>query len=248
MRFLILSDIHSNLEALNTVLEQAAGQYDQVLCCGDIVGYGPDPNAVVERVREFHPQVIRGNHEKAALGMVDLSLFNPLAKRAALWTQGELEASNRSYLASIQAGPLDVPPLTLVHGSLLDEDQYLIDLEDALESFPLARYPVTFFGHTHVQGGFVRLQDGRAGLLNPEIKRGSSESQLHIDPEQRYLVNPGAVGQPRDYDSRAAFVIYDTEAQLVRYFRTSYPIERTQAKMVAAQLPQYLIDRLSLGR
>ena len=105
MRFLILSDIHSNLEALNTVLEHAAGQYDQVLCCGDIVGYGPDPNAVIERIREFNPRVIRGNHEKAALGLVDLSLFNPLAKRAALWTQDELTTDNRNYLKEIQAGP-----------------------------------------------------------------------------------------------------------------------------------------------
>jgi diadenosine tetraphosphatase ApaH/serine/threonine PP2A family protein phosphatase len=121
-------------------------------------------------------------------------------------------------------------------------------LEDALENFPLARHPVTFFGHTHIQGGFVRFQDGRAGLLNPEIKRGANESQLRIDPEQRYLVNPGAVGQPRDYDSRAAFVIYDTDELIVRYFRTSYPLETTQSKMLAAQLPQYLIDRLSLGR
>jgi len=248
MRFLILSDIHSNLEALNTVLEHAAGQYDQVLCCGDIVGYGPDPNAVIERIREFNARVIRGNHEKAALGLVDLSLFNPLAKRAALWTQDELTVDNRSYLKEIQTGPLDVPPLTLVHGSLLDEDQYLVDLEDALENFPLARHPVTFFGHTHIQGGFVRFQDGRAGLLNPEIKRGANESQLRIDPEQRYLVNPGAVGQPRDYDSRAAFVIYDTDQLIVRYFRTSYPLETTQSKMLAAQLPQYLIDRLSMGR
>ena len=248
MRFLILSDIHSNLEALDTVLEHATGQYDQVLCCGDLVGYGPDPNAVIERIRPLNPGVIRGNHEKAALGLVDLSLFNPLAKRAALWTQDELSAENRSYLTQIQPGPLDVPPLTLVHGSLLDEDQYLVDLEDALDNFPVARHPVTFFGHTHIQGGFVRFQDGRAGLLNPEIKRGASESQLQIDPQQRYLVNPGAVGQPRDYDSRAAFVIYDTEELIVRYFRTSYPLETTQAKMAAAQLPQYLIDRLSLGR
>lgn len=248
MRFLILSDIHSNLEALDTVLEHAAGEYDQVLCCGDIVGYGPDPNRVIERISAFNPRVIRGNHEKAALGLVDLSLFNPLAKRAAIWTQDELTADSRNYLRQIQAGPLDVAPLTLVHGSLLDEDQYLVDLEDALQNFPLARHPVTFFGHTHIQGGFVRFQDGRAGLLNPEIKRGSSESQLRIDPQQRYLVNPGAVGQPRDYDSRAAFVIYDTEGLIVRYFRTSYPLEATQAKMVTAQLPQYLIDRLSLGR
>lgn len=248
MRFLILSDIHSNLEALDAALDYARGQYDQVLCCGDIVGYGPDPNAVVERVRALNPAVIRGNHEKAALGLVDLSLFNPLAKRAAMWTQGQLTEENRQFLEQIRSGPLEVPPVAMVHGSLLDEDQYLVDLEDALENFPLARYSVTFFGHTHVQGGFVQFEDGRAGLLNPEIKGGANESQLRVDPKNRYLVNPGAVGQPRDYDPRAAFVIHDSEQQLVRYFRVRYPIEQTQAKMVAAQLPQYLIDRLNLGR
>ena len=248
MRFLILSDIHSNLEALNAVLEQAKGQHDRVLCCGDIVGYGPNPNEVVDRILELNPAIIRGNHEKAALGLVDLSLFNPLAKRAALWTQDQLTPAHRHYLEQIPAGPMEIPPLTIAHGSLLDEDQYLVDLEDALENFPSARNSVTFFGHTHIQGGFVRFQDGRAGLLNPEIKYGASESQLLINPQDRYLVNPGAVGQPRDYDPRAAFVIYDSDEQRVRYFRTAYPIETTQAKMLAAQLPQYLIDRLSLGR
>lgn len=248
MRFLILSDIHSNLEAFDAVLEQARGQYDAVLCCGDIVGYGPNPNEVIDRTRELGPTVIRGNHEKAALGLVDLSLFNPLAKRAALWTQAQLTPAHREYLEKIPAGPLDLSPLTIVHGSLLDEDQYLVDLEDALENFPAARYPVTFFGHTHIQGGFVRFLDGRAGLLNPEINRGAVESQLRINPEDRYLVNPGAVGQPRDYDPRAAFVIYDSEELLIRYFRTTYSIETTQAKMMAAELPQYLIERLSLGR
>ena len=248
MRFLILSDIHSNLEALEAVLEQAKGQYNRVLCCGDIVGYGPNPNEVIDKIRELNPEVIRGNHEKAALGLVDLSLFNPLAKRAALWTQDQLTPAHRQYLEQIPAGPLDIPPLTITHGSLLDEDQYLVDMEDALENFPLARHPVTFFGHTHIQGGFVRFEDGRAGLLNPEINRGAGESHLPISPKHRYLVNPGAVGQPRDYDSRAAYVIYDSNQQTVRYFRTAYSIETTQAKMIAAQLPQYLIDRLSLGR
>src|SRR4030095_6385040 len=153
MRFLILSDIHSNLEALDASIKHAQGQYDRVLCCGDIVGYGPDPNSVVEKIRAMNPAVIRGNHEKAALGLVDLSLFNPLAKRAALWTQEQLSAENRRYLEQVPTGPLDVPPVTMAHGSLLDEDQYLVDLEDAFENFPLTRYPVTFFGHTHIQGG-----------------------------------------------------------------------------------------------
>jgi predicted phosphodiesterase len=248
MRFLILSDIHSNLEALETVLSQARGQYESVVCCGDIVGYGPDPNAVIRVVQDLSPTVIRGNHEKAALGLVDLSFFNPLARRAAQWTQMQLTPENREYLESIPAGPAELSGLTIAHGSLVDEDQYLVDLEDAMESFPLAKHPVTFFGHTHIQGGFVQFEDGRAGLLNPEIKRGATESQLRIDTRHHYLVNPGAVGQPRDYDPRASFVIYDSEDQLVRYFRASYAIEQTQAKMSLAQLPQYLIDRLSLGR
>ena len=248
MRFLILSDIHSNLEALEAALQRAQGQYDRIICCGDLVGYGPNPNEVTARIRELGPVVVRGNHEKAALGLVDLSLFNPLAKMAALWTRDRLSIENREYLERIPAGPADEDHFTVVHGSLLDEDQYLVDLEDAIENFPQTRRPITFFGHTHIQGGFVLFQDGRAGLLNPEIRRGINESQLRVDPQNKYLVNPGAVGQPRDYDPRAAFVIYDSDGSLVRYFRIDYPVEKTQEKMRAARLPQYLIDRLSLGR
>ena len=248
MRFIILSDIHSNLEALEAALQHAQGRYDRIICCGDLVGYGPNPNEVTAWIRELGPVVVRGNHEKAALGLVDLSLFNPLAKMAALWTRDRLSRENREYLEKIPAGSVDEDHFTVVHGSLLDEDQYLVDLEDAMENFPQTRHPVTFFGHTHIQGGFVLFQDGRAGLLNPEIKRGITESQLRVDPQNKYLVNPGAVGQPRDYDPRAAFVIYDSDENLVRYFRIGYPVEKTQEKMRAAGLPQYLIDRLSLGR
>jgi predicted phosphodiesterase len=248
VRFLILSDIHSNLEALEAVAEKARGEYDRVICCGDLVGYGPNPNEVTEYVRRLDPLVIRGNHEKAALGMVDLTLFNPLAKKAALWTQSVLTPENRDYLAAIPSGPVDESGFTLVHGSLLDEDEYLVDLEEALQSLHGAWNPLTFFGHTHVQGGFVFFKDGRAGFLNPEISKGRNESQLRIDSENRFLVNSGSVGQPRDYDWRAAYVIYDQSEQLVHYFRVDYPIEVTQEKMRSAQLPQYLIDRLSLGR
>jgi predicted phosphodiesterase len=248
MRFLILSDIHSNLEALEAVLEKASGEYDRVICCGDLVGYGPNPNEVTEAVRRLNPLIVRGNHEKAALGMVDLSLFNPLAKKAALWTQNVLTSENRDYLAAIPSGPIDESGFTLVHGSVLDEDEYLVDLEEALQSLHSAWNPLTFFGHTHVQGGFVFFRDGRAGFLNPEIKDGMNESQLRIDSQDRFLVNSGSVGQPRDYDWRAAYVIYDGEEKLVRYFRVGYSIDVTQDKMRAAQLPQYLIDRLSLGR
>ena len=248
MRFLIISDIHANLEALEAVLNSAKGKYEKVACCGDIVGYGPDPNAVTEIVRSLNPAIIRGNHEKAAIGLVDLNMFNPLAKKASVWTQEQLTQESRGFIETIETGPLDLDRFTLAHGSLLDEDQYLVDLEDAFSSFSLAHFPVTFIGHTHIQGGFVQFQDGRQGILNPETGGGAAESQLRIDPRHVYLVNPGAVGQPRDHDPRAAFVIYDQEEQMIRYFRTQYPLEKTQEKMRSAHLPHYLIDRLKMGR
>lgn len=248
MRYLIVSDIHANLEALQAVLEQARGEYDKVICCGDIVGYGPNPNEVTEVIRELQPLAVRGNHEKAALGMVDLSLFNPLAKQAALWTRDVLTPENREYLRLLPSGPIYNVDFTLVHGSLLDEDEYLIDREEALLSLRNAPHPVTFFGHTHIQGGFVVLEDGRSGILNPVVRPGVYEGELAIDPRHRYLINPGSVGQPRDYDSRAAFVIYHAEEQRIRYLRVDYRVQTTQEKMQQASLPQYLIDRLRLGR
>ncbi len=248
MRYLILSDVHANLEALEAVMLRARGEYDNVICCGDIVGYGPDPNAVTESIRGMDPLAVRGNHEKAALGMVDLSLFNPLAKQAALWTRDVLTPENREYLRMIPNGPIYHPSFTVVHGSLLDEDEYLIDREEAIVSLRNALNPVTFFGHTHIQGGFVVLQDGRSGVLNPAIRPGSDQGELRVDSQHKYLINPGSVGQPRDYDPRAAFVLYDDAELLVRYFRVDYAVQVTQEKMGKVNLPQYLIDRLRLGR
>jgi predicted phosphodiesterase len=248
MRYLILSDIHANLEALEVVMERAAGEYDRIICCGDIVGYGPSPNEVTARIRGFNPLIVRGNHEKAALGMVDLSLFNPLAKQAALWTRDVLTPENRDYLRTIPSGPVYEDGFSVVHGSLLDEDEYLIDLEEAIMNLREALKPVTFFGHTHIQGGFVVLQDGRTGLLNPSVRQGVDEGQLLLDQRHKYLINPGSIGQPRDHDPRAAFVIFDPAESLIRYFRWEYPVKVTQERMRAVSLPQYLIDRLSLGR
>ena len=249
MRFLILADIHSNLEALEAVLKQAGDQFDQVICCGDIVGYGPNPNEVTEIVRKLNPIVlIRGNHEKAVLGLIDVSLFNPLAKRAALWTQVQLSEGTRGYLKAIPSGPAEHSGFTVVHGSLLDEDQYVVNLDDALQSLRVATHTVNFFGHTHVQGGFIWFKDQQAGLLNPELRDDIFESQLTINSENKYLINPGSVGQPRDCDSRAAFAIFDQKVEVVRYFRVEYAIGLTQQKMRQAELPQYLVDRLGRGR
>ena len=248
MRFLILADIHANLEALEAVLERARGQYDQVICCGDLVGYGPDPNQVTEAMRQLGPALmVRGNHDKAAVGLTDLSWFNPLAGSAALWTQAQLSEENRRYLQAMPRGPADGHGFTVAHGSLLDEDQYLLSLEEALQSLSLAAHRLTFFGHTHVQGGFAWFKEQRAGALDPGLRKGAAESRLALDPENRYLINPGSVGQPRDHDPRAAFAVYDPARALVSYLRVEYPVGRTQQKMREAGLPPYLADRLSRG-
>ncbi|MDE2665453.1 MAG: metallophosphoesterase family protein [Acidobacteriota bacterium] len=248
MRFLILTDIHANLEALEAVLERARGRFDQVICCGDLVGYGPDPNEVIEAVRQLDPALmVRGNHDKAAVGLTDLSLFNPLARSAALWTQAQLSEENRRYLQAMTRGPVKGDGFTVAHGSLLDEDQYLLNLEDALQSLSLAAHRLTFFGHTHVQGGFAWFKERRAGPLDPGLRKGAAESRLVLDSENRYLINPGSVGQPRDDDRRAAFAVYDQAKALVSYLRVEYPVGRTQKKMREAGLPSYLADRLRQG-
>jgi len=248
LRFLILADIHANLEALEAVLERARGRFDQVICCGDLVGYGPDPNEVTEAVRQLGPALmVRGNHDKAAVGLTDLSLFNPLARSAALWTRNQLSEENRRYLQAVPRGPVKGDGFTVAHGSLLDEDQYLLDLGEALESLSLAAHRLTFFGHTHVQGGFAWFKEQRAGPLDPGLRKGAGESRLALDLENRYLINPGSVGQPRDDDPRAAFAVFDQERALVTYLRVEYPVGRTQKKMREAGLPPYLADRLSQG-
>ena len=248
MRFLILTDIHANLEALEAVLESARGRFDQAICCGDLVGYGPDPNQVIEVVRQLGPVLmVRGNHDKAAVGLTDLSLFNPLARSAALWTRAQLSEENQRYLQAMPRGPVEGDGFTVAHGSLLDEDQYLLSLEEALQSLSLAAHRLTFFGHTHVQGGFAWFKEQRAGSLDPGLRKGAAESRLVLDLENRYLINPGSVGQPRDDDPRAAFAVYDQARALVSYLRVEYPVGRTQQKMREAGLPPYLADRLSRG-
>lgn len=248
MRFLILADIHANLEALEAVLERARGRFDRVLCCGDLVGYGPDPNQVTEAVRQLGPALmVRGNHDKAAVGLTDLSWFNPLAASAALWTQAQLSEENRRYLQAMPRGPVEGDGFTVAHGFLLDEDQYLLSLEEALQSLSLAAHRLTFFGHTHVQGGFACFKEKRAGPLDPGLRKGAAESRLVLDAGNRYLINPGSVGQPRDDDSRAAFAVYDQAREVVSFLRVDYPVRSTQQKMREAGLPPYLADRLSQG-
>lgn len=239
MRRLILSDIHANLEALDAVLAAAAGRYDDLWCLGDLVGYGPDPNAVVRWFMSSPALVIRGNHDKAAIHTEDLAWFNPVAQASARWTAEVLEARHLRWLDALPAGPLNAGSAQLVHGTPHDEDEYITDLEEAEPVLAAAEAPLIFFGHTHLQGAF----EYKTRFTRPLI---TSEFALH--PDAFYLVNPGAVGQPRDGDPRAAFAIWDDESHTISLERVDYDIRTTQAKIRAAGLPEPLARRLQLGR
>lgn len=245
MRYLILSDIHANWEGLEAVLASARGEYDEILCCGDLVGYGADPNRVIDWVRENIAAVVRGNHDKACAGLDDLEWFNPVARASALWTQASLSHENLQYLVNLPQGPCPCNGFELIHGSPEDEDEYLISIEDARLVSASVRIPLFFFGHTHLQGGFALQAAGVRRLTKVPLKE--MEMSLALEPGVRYLVNPGSVGQPRDGDCRAAYVLYDSAQGLVRYRRVPYDIAGAQRRIIEAGLPPLLAARLSAG-
>lgn len=246
MRDLIISDIHANLDALEAVLASAAGGYDRIVCLGDIVGYGPDPNQVVDWVRENVASVVRGNHDKAATGLEDPSWFNPVAEYAARWTQKELTPENDQFVRSMARGPLAVNGYQIAHGSPLDEDGYIVTTVDAGFAFPYIEREITFFGHTHLQGGFMWSRMKARPIPRPCVLDAPEVMELNRD--EAYLVNPGSVGQPRDGDPRAAYLIYDSEQRTVSFHRITYNIDSVQQKIRRAHLPDILADRLSVGR
>ncbi len=246
MRYLIVTDIHANWEALEAVVGDADGKHDQILCCGDLIGYGADPNLVVEWVRDHCKAVVRGNHDKACTGVDDLEWFNPVAREAALWTMKILTPENADYAHELPKGPLPVDGFQLVHGSAFDEDEYVLTPVEATIAFTYMETRVEFFGHTHVQGGFM-WNHSRVEIL-PRVAPRSPGLPLDIDPLCAYMINPGSVGQPRDGDPRAAYALYDSEAGEVTYRRVAYDLAVAQRKIREAGLPQILADRLSVGR
>ena len=251
MRILVLSDIHANLEALDACLANAPSS-DFIVNLGDIVGYGASPNEVTDRSRQIGSTFVRGNHDKAATGEMDLEEFNPMAAAAALWTRNALSAENLQWLRALPHGPVPLPSLPdvqLVHGSPNDEDEYVVSLGDALAPLITLSTPLTFFGHTHLQGGFFANGSSADGF-RPEYKTvGQAESvSLHLKSKARYLMNPGSVGQPRDGDWRAAFALYDTETQVIHFHRTPYNLKGAQDRIFEARLPARLATRLAAGR
>src|SRR5919197_361963 len=266
MRILVLSDIHSNLEALSACLG-VAPSYDKVANLGDIVGYGGSPNEVTDLSRKLGGLLVRGNHDKACTGQMGIEDFNPVAAIAALWTMQALTPENMQWLKMIPRGPVFLPfryPLDqeetwagteadgvqLVHGSPLDEDEYVIVMRDDQEALLRTNYPLTFFGHTHVQGGFA-LENGRWEMLRP-IYQGAEKRQetwmLDLSSNARYMINPGSVGQPRDGDARAAFCVFDPDRYEVTFYRVPYNIAEAQQHILDARLPDRLATRSEEGR
>ncbi|HEX5107800.1 MAG TPA: metallophosphoesterase [Vicinamibacterales bacterium] len=244
MRYLVLSDIHANLEALEAAL--AAGPTaDAVLILGDLVGYGADPNAVIERVRSLpRTTMIRGNHDKVGAGIDSVRSFNHLARQAIEWTAAALTAEHRQWLAELARGPQVVDDLIeICHGAPFDEDFYIFDELDARRALSEQTRPLCLFGHTHVPAAF--RFDGDFESFGPPK---GAKFDIALNDAVRYLVNCGAVGQPRDGDARAAFGVLDTARKRLTVRRVEYDVGSAQAKIIAAGLPDVLAQRLGVGR
>jgi predicted phosphodiesterase len=246
LRFLILSDIHANWEALEAVTADAVAQgYDLTLCLGDVVGYGPNPNEVIDWVTTHADVVVRGNHDRACSNLSSADSFHPVAQRSSDWTREQLLPGHAEWLSHLPRGPLQVDNFDLVHGAPDGEDRYLFGAEEAADSIRHAAEQVTFFGHTHVQGGFV----ARRQLGATEVSRFHKvPAQLALERDSLYLLNPGSVGQPRDGDPRAAYCIYEAHTSVAHFYRVDYDIRTAQEKILEAGLPEELAYRLASGR
>ena len=249
MRFLILSDIHSNIDALDAVLVRARrDSYDRLLVLGDLVGYGGTPNEVIERIFDLKPDVmIRGNHDRVASGVESADRFNRIATEAVRWTQGALSPENRERLAALPAGPTNVDDeIEVCHGTPFDEDTYVFDEEDATRAIEGAHRQICFFGHTHVPIAYIQRSSSMT-VTHPQ-PGGSDTTVVNILETSRYLINPGSVGQPRDTDPRSSYATYDSETQRVEIKRVPYRIDLAQQRIIEAGLPESLAFRLGLGR
>jgi predicted phosphodiesterase len=251
LRILLLSDIHSNLEAVEACLA-AAPSSDAVVNLGDIVGYGASPNEVTTRARELGGTFVRGNHDKVVTGLESVESFNPIAGLAALWNREHTSPENLDWLRALPKGPVTIAAMDgvqFVHGAPDDEDRYVVTNPDALQTLASTEAGVIFFGHTHIQGVFC-LRSGVVENVHPEYPSiGKHETQkFQLETGATYMINPGSVGQPRDGDWRAAFAAYDSEKREVTFYRVPYDLRSAQERIFAANLPPRLATRLASGR
>jgi predicted phosphodiesterase len=243
MRIGVVSDVHANLEALDAVLAHLQGQApDLVVCLGDFVGYGPNPNECVERLRPMLHAAVMGNHDQAALGDHPIDDFNLFAQAAIVWTQRVLTDGTRDYLAALPSRE-EVEGLLMVHGSpRRPVDEYVLDTRTARASLVDQTFRIALVGHTHQPVIFEESNRrvSAKGFL-PEVP-------VTLHPSRRYIINVGSVGQPRDGDPRAAYGVIDVNDHTATLHRVAYAIEETQRKMEIAGLPVPLIERLAVGR
>ncbi len=246
MRYLIISDIHSNLEALEAVLKDAEGRYEAVLCLGDIVGYGPAPNECIERVRGLPSlSCVAGNHDWAAISKIGIEDFNPDARAATIWTQKTLTPISSAYLRSLPEKIVLEEKITIVHGSpRYPIWEYILSTLTALENFGHFETPWCLVGHSHVPVIFA-FNENKPNFCDAFVP--PENEPVFLDPDFRFIINPGSVGQPRDGDPRASYAILDSEKGVVELRRVVYPVDKTQAMMEKVGLPPRLIARLSFG-
>jgi len=241
MKFGIISDIHSNLEALNVVLERLKG-LEKIICLGDLVGYGPNPNECVKIVRDLNIPTIAGNHDKASIGEMEITWFNRNARDAILWTRKELTEENVEYLKSLPL-ILEFEDFEIVHGSLRDPLlEYITSIMEAVPTLEKMKKPLCFIGHSHVPLCIVKEKDGEYNgwmLGDGDVVR--------LKEFERTIVNVGGVGQPRDGDPRASYGVYDSDKKEASIYRVPYDIEKVQQKMRTKGLPEPLVERLKYG-
>lgn len=245
MRALVVSDLHSNLEALRAVTARVRRKkYDTVVCLGDFVGYGAQPNQVLDIMRTMKGRklYIRGNHDRVASGLDDANGFNHAARAAALWTREHLSPPNRRFLRDLTVGPVIHKGVMLCHGSPYDEDEYVFNVHHAAQVLALFPQRIILFGHTHLPAVFWL---DRNDLVSGYAVRG--DTTVKLDPENRYLINPGSVGQPRDRNPDSSFVILDSDKGTVHFLRVEYDVRKAQSSILKAGLPDVLAHRLKHG-
>jgi predicted phosphodiesterase len=245
MHYLIFSDIHGNLEALEAVLKNIRRKkIDHYIFLGDLVGYGASPNEVIQKVISLKPlSMVRGNHDKAVCGLESIQTFNPVAAAAIKWTGKSLNKKHLQLLAGLAKSPLIIhKDMTVCHGAPFDEDYYIFGEFDAVEAFSYFDTSLCFFGHTHFPFIYMEKDQTVEGTFVQE-----NQLEIKLEKGARYLINPGSVGQPRDRDPRAAYAIYDSLQRKIKFYRVEYDFKETQRKILAANLPSTLAERLSLG-
>ena len=245
MRYLIFSDIHGNLEAYLTLCKFIQRRkIDHYIFLGDLVGYGASPNEIIQKIRAMKPlSIIRGNHDKAVCSLDSVQTFNPIAASAVHWTKDNILKRNMDFLCRLKLGPQIVHNhIMICHGAPFDEDHYIFGEFDATEAFDHITTPLCFFGHTH----FPFVYTEKDNLVEGTFLTGKS-NEIKLEKGVRYLINPGAVGQPRDRNPLAACAIYDSKAKKIEIYRVEYDIEEAQRKILKEGLPSPLAERLALG-